>query len=102
MTKTDIYNQLKQAEYKLDIEAVQALIWAEQSYYADGRTDWTKRAERKQSEAMGMFKALKELLPDTSKLKLNEETRKLMWQHVELKQELREIRIPYEGGGLTE
>jgi hypothetical protein len=92
MTKTDIYNQLKQAEYKLDIEAVQALIWAEQSYYADGRKDWTDRAERKQSEAMGMFKALKELLPDTSRLKLSEETVELMWKHVGLRQELREIK----------
>ena len=92
MTKTDIYNQLKQAEYKLDIEAIQALIWAEQSYYVDGHNDWTGIAERKQSEAMGMFKALKELLPDTSKLKLNEESRKLMWEHVELRQELREIK----------
>lgn len=92
MNKTDIYNQLKQAEYKLDIEAMQALIWAEQSYYADGRKDWTDRAERKQSEALGMFKALKELLPDTSRLKLNEESVKLMWEYVELKQELREIK----------
>jgi len=92
MNKTDIYNQLKQAEYKLDIEAMQALIWAEQSYYADGRKDWTDRAERKQSEALGMFKALKELLPDTSRLKLNEESRQLMWEHVELRQELREIK----------
>lgn len=92
MTKTDIYNQLKQAEYKLDIEAVQALIWAEQSYYSDGRKDWTGKAERKQSEAMGMFKAVKELLPDTSRLKLNEETVALMWELWELKQELREIK----------
>ena len=92
MTKTDIYNQLKQAEYKLDIEAIQALIWAEQSYYADGRKDWTDRAERKQSEAMGMFKALKELLPDTSKLKLNEESTALMWEYMELRQELKEIK----------
>ena len=92
MNKTDIYNQLKQAEYKLDIEAIHALIWAEQSYYADGRKDWTDRAERKQSEALGMFKALKELLPDTSRLKLNEESCKLMWEYVELKQELREIK----------
>ncbi len=92
MTKTDIFNQLKQAEYKLDIEATQALIWAEQSYYADGRKDWTDRAERKQSEALGMFKALKELLPDTSKLKLNEESVKLMWEYMELRQELEEIK----------
>ena len=92
MTKTDIYNQLKQAEYKLDIEATQALIWAEQSYYVDGHKDWTDRAERKQSEAMGMFKALKELLPDTSKLKLNEESVKLMWEYMNIRQELREIK----------
>ena len=92
MNKTDIYNLLKQAEYKLDIEAIQALIWAEQSYYSDGRKDWTDRAERKQSEAMGMFKALKELLPDTSRLKLSEETVELMWKHVGLRQELREIK----------
>jgi hypothetical protein len=46
MNKTDIFNQLKQAEYKLDIEATQALIWAEQSYYVDGNKDWTDRAER--------------------------------------------------------
>jgi len=92
MNKTDIFNQLKQAEYKLDIEATQALIWAEQSYYVDGHNDWTGRAERKQSEAMGMFKALKELLPDTSRLKLSEETVALMWKHVGLKQELREIK----------
>jgi hypothetical protein len=92
MTKTDIYNQLKQAEYKLDIEATQALIWAEQSYYVDGHNDWTDRAERKQSEAMGMFKALKELLPDTSKLKLNEESVKLMWEYMNIRQELKEIK----------
>ncbi len=92
MTKTDIYNQLKQAEYKLDIEATQAFIWAEQSYYVDGHNDWTDRAERKQSEAMGMFKALKELLPDTSRLKLNEESVKLMWEYMELRQELKEIK----------
>jgi hypothetical protein len=41
---------------------------------------------------MGMFKALKELLPDTSRLKLSEETVELMWKHVGLKQELREIK----------
>ena len=92
MTKTDIYNQLKQAEYKLDIEAIQALIWAEQSYYPEGRKDWTDKAERKQSEAMGMFKALKELLPDTLKLKLNEETVKLMWEYMNIRQELKEIK----------
>jgi len=92
MTKTDIYNQLKQAEYKLDIEATQALIWAEQSYYVDGHNDWTDRAERKQSEALGMFKALKELLPDTSKLKLNEESVKLMWEYMNIRQELKEIK----------
>ena len=92
MNKTDIFNQLKQAEYKLDIEATQALIWAEQSCYVGGHNEWTDRAERKQSEAMGMFKALKELLPDTSKLKLNEESVKLMWEYMELRQELREIK----------
>jgi len=41
---------------------------------------------------MGMFKALKELLPDTSRLKLNEETVELMWKHVGLRQELAEIK----------
>ena len=92
MNKTDIYNQLKQAEYKLDIEATQALIWAEQSYYPEGRKDWTGTAERKQSEALGMFKALKELLPDTSRLKLNEESVKLMWEYMNIRQELKEIK----------
>ncbi len=92
MTKTDIYNRLKQAEYKLDIEAIQALIGAEQAYSEDGRKDWTDRAEHKQSEALGMFKALKELLPDTSWLKLNEESVELMWEYMNIKQELEEIK----------
>jgi hypothetical protein len=87
MTKTELYNKFKQEYYKLDIEAVQARMFALTSVY----TDWLEHAQRKEDESQGVFNAMTHILPNWTKYQANEETIALIDELYEKKAELRRI-----------
>jgi len=87
MTKTEIYNKMKQAYYQLDIEAVQARIFALDGVY----TDWLEIAERKETESQGVFNAMTDILPNWTKYESNEDTLALSEKLYELKGELKQL-----------
>ena len=95
MTKTEIYNKMKQAYYTLDIEAVQARIWAHHalnSDWVDGvYTDWEETAHRKETESQGVFNALTDILPNWSRYESDDETLALVEKLYELKAELKQL-----------
>lgn len=95
MTKTEIYNKMKQAYYQLDIEAVQARIWAHHalnSDWSDGvYTDWEETAHRKETESQGVFNALTDILPNWSRYESDDETLALVEKLYELKAELKQL-----------
>lgn len=87
MTKTEIYNKMKQAYYQLDIEAVQARIFALGGAY----TDWLEIAERKETESDGVFNALTDILPNWSRYEADDDTLALVEKLHELKAELKQL-----------
>jgi len=87
MTKTEIYNKMKQAYYTLDIEAVQARIFALDGVY----TDWLEIAERKETESQGVFNAMTDILPNWSRYESNDDTLALSEKLYELKGELKQL-----------
>ena len=87
MTKTEIYNKMKQAYYQLDIEAVQARIFALEGVY----TDWLEIAERKETESQGVFNALTDILPNWSRYESDDDTLALVEKLYELKAELKQL-----------
>lgn len=87
MTKTEIYNKMKQAYYQLDIEAVQARIFALDGVY----TDWLEIAERKEAESQGVFDAMTNILPNWARYEADEDTLALVEKLYELKAELKRL-----------
>ena len=87
MTKTEIYNKMKQAYYQLDIEAVQARIFALDGVY----TDWLEIAERKETESQGVFNAMIDILPNWSRYESDQDTLALSEKLYELKGELKQL-----------
>lgn len=87
MTKTDLYNQLKQEQYKMDIEAIRWRMWALKTYCEDSAEEYNAIAERDENEAMGVYKAQMALLPKY-RGKLNEESSRLLTKYVDMKHEL--------------
>lgn len=90
MTKTDLYNQLKQQQYKMDIEALRWRRFALEADNAQEREEYEGFAERDESESMGVFKALMAILPDF-KGKLNEESRELLYTWLSKKEQVEEL-----------
>ena len=95
MRKQDLYNQLKQEQYKMDIEALRWRKWALQADNEQDREDYNRIAERDENEAMGVFKAQQAILPDF-KGKLNEESRELMYKFLRKKEELEDLQYQQE------
>lgn len=95
MTKTEIYNKMKRAYYQLDIEAVQARIWAHHalnSDWADGvYTDWEETAYRKETESQGVFNAMTDILPNWVNYDIDNDTMALVTKLNELKAELKQL-----------
>ena len=92
MTKTEIYNKMKQAYYTLDIEAVEARIFALQSgYYIEGANSFIDIAERKDTESQGVFNAMIDILPNWGKYKIDDDTIALVEKLCEKKAELKEM-----------
>lgn len=94
MTKTEIYNKMKQAYYQLDIEAVQARIWAHHALndWIEGiTTDWVEIAERKETQSQGVFNAMTDILPNWSRYEADEDTLALVEKLFELKAELKQL-----------
>jgi hypothetical protein len=76
MKKLEIYNKMKQAQYRADIESLRFRIWALEADDERDRADFSRIAERESSEAMGIFKACHSLLGDYNGM-MNEETHTL-------------------------
>lgn len=91
MKKADLYNQLKQQQYKMDIEALRWRRFALEADNEQDRAEYEGFAERDESESMGVFKALNEILPDF-KGKLNEESRELLYTWLSKKEQVEELR----------
>ena len=95
MTKKEIYKKMKQAYYTLDIEAVQARIWAHHalnSDWADGvYTDWEETAYRKETESQGVFNAMTDILPNWVNYDIDGDTMALVDKLSELKAELKQL-----------
>jgi len=91
MTKTEIYNKMKQAYYTLDIEAVQARIFAPQCNYINDCNGFIKIAERKEMEAQGIFNAMTDILPNWSRYNIDDDTRALVNNLCELRAELKQL-----------
>ncbi|MGB2090232.1 MAG: hypothetical protein ACPH0A_08150 [Candidatus Poseidoniaceae archaeon] len=94
MTKTEIYNKMKQAYYTLDIEAVQARIWAHHALndWIEGiTTDWVEIAERKETESQGVFNAMTHILPNWVNYDIDDDTMALVDKLSELKAELKQL-----------
>jgi hypothetical protein len=87
MTKTDLYNQLKQEQYKMDIEAIRWRMWAVKTYCEQSREEFNAIAERDENESMGVYKAQMALLPKY-RGKLNEESSRLLTKYLDMKHEL--------------
>jgi hypothetical protein len=92
MRNVDVFNGLKQEQYKADIESVQAQIYALDSSYPEGHKDWTATAERAEEQAQGIFNAMVALLPKYSTYELNEDTVELLDQYIEKRGELEELK----------
>jgi len=92
MRKLDLYNQLKQEQYKADIEALKWRIWAIKEK-TDGqlREDYNKIAERDESEAMGIFKACNAIRGDYTG-KLNDESVALLDKYIEMRSQYRKLK----------
>lgn len=88
MNKTDLYNKFKQEYYQLDIEAIQARIYALEDNHEGLRHDWIETAERKDREAQGVFNAMMHILPNWSKYDVNEDTLELVGKLGEKRSEL--------------
>ena len=86
MKKQEIYNKMKQAQYRADIESLRFKIWALEADDMRDQADYSRIAEREANEAMGIFKACHSLLGDFNGM-MNEETHAL-WEKYrdELKQ----------------
>lgn len=95
MRKQDLYNQLKQEQYKMDIEALRWRKWALKADNEQDREDYNRIADRDENEAMGVFKAQMAILPDF-KGKLNEESRELMYKFLRKKEELEDLQYQQE------
>ena len=94
MTKTEIYNKMKQAYYQLDIEAVEARIWAHHALndWIEGiTTDWVEIAERKETESQGVFNAMTEILPNWVNYEINDDSMALVDKLSELRAELKQL-----------
>lgn len=91
MKKLDLYNQLKQEQYKADIEALRWAIWALEADNEADRAEYQKIAEREESEAMGIFKAKQSILGDYQG-KMNAKTEKLFDAYIEKFNQHRELR----------
>lgn len=95
MTKTEIYNKMKQAYYTLDIEAVQARIWAHHALNSDWiegiTTDWAETAHRKETESQGVFNAMTEILPNWVNYDIDDDSMALVTKLNELKAELKQL-----------
>ena len=91
MTKTEIYNKLKQAYYQLDIEAVEARIFALQCNYIKDCNSFIEIAERKEIESQGVFNAMTDILPNWSRYESDDETLALVEKLYELKAELKQL-----------
>jgi len=90
MTKQDLYNQLKQEQYKTDIESLRWRKWALKADNAQDREDYNRIADRDENEAMGIFKAQMAILPDF-KGKLNEESRELLSTFLSMKGQVEDL-----------
>ena len=90
MKKADLYNQLKQEQYKMDIEALRWRKWALKADNEQDREDYNRIAERDENEAMGMFKAQNAILGDYTG-KLNEESRELLYTFLGMKEQVEEL-----------
>jgi hypothetical protein len=91
MTKTEIYNKFKQAYYTLDIEAVEARIFALQCDYIKDGNSFIDIAERKDTESQGVFNAMIDILPNWGKYKIDDDTIALVEKLCEKKAELKEM-----------
>jgi hypothetical protein len=92
MKNSDVFNGLKQEQYKADIASVKAQIYALDSSYPDGYKDWSGHAERSEEQAQGIFNAIVAILPKYSTYELDEDTVALLDQYVELRGELAELK----------
>ena len=90
MKKQDLYNQLKQEQYKADIEALRWRRFALEADNARDRAEYEGFAERDENEAMGIFKAQMAILPDF-KGKLNEESRELLSTFLSMKGQVEDL-----------
>lgn len=87
MTKTDLYNQLKQEQYKMDMESIRWRTWAVKTHCEQSREEYNAIAERDENEAMGVYKVQMALLPKY-RGKLNEESYRLLNKYLDMKHEL--------------
>ena len=90
MTKQDLYNQLKQEQYKADIEALRWRKWALKADKEQDREEYNSIAEKYENEAMGIFKAQQAILPNF-KGKLNEESRELLSTFLSMKGQVEDL-----------
>jgi predicted DNA-binding protein YlxM (UPF0122 family) len=91
MTKTEIYNKMKQAYYQLDIEAVEARIFALQCNYIKDCNSFIEIAERKEVESQGVFNAMTDILPNWVNYDIDDDTMALVDKLCERKAELKEM-----------
>ena len=91
MTKTEIYNKMKQEQYKTDIEALKWRIWALKTDNEETRADYNSIADRDESEAMGIFKAGNAILGDYNG-KLNDESVALLDKYIEMRTQYRKLK----------
>ena len=91
MTKTEIYNKMKQAYYTLDIEAVEARIFALQCNYIKDCNSFIEIAERKETESQGVFNAMTDILPNWVNYDIDDDTMALVDKLCEKKAELKEM-----------
>tara|TARA_R100000951_G_scaffold100256_2_gene91004 strand:+ start:927 stop:1199 length:273 start_codon:yes stop_codon:yes gene_type:complete len=83
---------MKQAYYTLDIEAVEARIFALQcSYYSRDGDSFIDIAERKDTESQGVFNAMIDILPNWGKYQIDDDTLALVEKLCEKKAELIEM-----------
>ena len=91
MTKTEIYNKMKQAYYTLDIEAVEARIFALQCNYIKDSNSFIEIAERKEIESQGVFNAMTDILPNWVNYDIDDDSMALVDKLSELKAELKQL-----------